>query len=452
VIAVLAIGSSGFINFWDVGLLLLLSTGLVVAAWIARGRFGVKPLITAVLPVAALWALGVLVYSPFYLGTAESQVQWPPLAPVKYGTRPIHFISIWLLLMTMAAPVALLLASKYSARIATRVARFRGKTAKSETNRNLIWRPAWITGAALVAIPWLIWVVTHILFNDNAFITNVITRLPVTGLLGVFSATMIAVVLTRAKRGADDGAHYVLILFALAVYLLFAAELFFVHDLFSNRMNTVFKFYYQAWIVLSVVGGYGAYVWWKYHPKLVGVAKWGSRTAIGVLTVVIISSLYFPVASAVSKTVASGLGPDLDGLSFMEARDEDELNVIRDISKISDHDDVLVEAVGGSYSEYSRISGSTGVPTPLGWEFHEKQWHGNTDLFSDRKSDVETLYTTDDKSEIYEIIAKYSLTMVVVGPRERSTYGNINMTMFDTIGDRIIEHGFYTVFSINKYR
>jgi len=40
--------------------------------------------------------------------------------------------------------------------------------------------------------------------------------------------------------------------------------------------------------------------------------------------------------------------------------------------------------------------------------------------------------------------------MVVVGPRERSTYGHIDMTMFDTIGDRIIEHGFYTVFSINK--
>jgi len=447
VIAALAIGSSGFINFWDVGLLLLLSTGLVIASWIAKGKFGVRRLIVAAAPISALWAIGVLIYSPFYFGTAESQVQWPPLAPVKYGSRPIHFISIWLLLLTLAAPVAMLLASKYTSRIAALVRR---KTVSPQSERNLIWRPAWITGAALVVIPWLIWVVTHTVFNEKAFITDVITRLPVTGVLGAISATMIAVVLTRARRGADDGAHYVLILGAIAVYLLFAAELFFVHDLFSNRMNTVFKFYYQAWIVLSVVGGYGSYVWWKHHPKLVGVTRVGSRTAIGVLIVVIISSLYFPVAAAVSKTVASGLGPDLDGLSFMKARDEDELNVIRDISKISGHDDVLVEAVGGSYSEYSRISGSTGVPTPLGWEFHEKQWHGSTDLFSDRKSDLETLYTTNDRSEIDEIIAKYSLTMVVVGPRERSTYGNIDMTMFDTIGDRIIEHGFYTVFSINK--
>ena len=447
VIAALAIGSSGFINFWDVGLLLLLSTGLVIASWIARGKFGVRRLIVAAAPITALWAIGVLIYSPFYFGTAESQVQWPPLAPVKYGSRPIHFISIWLLLLTLAAPVAMLLASKYTSRIAALVRR---KAVSPQSERNLIWRPAWITGAALVVIPWLIWVVTHTVFNEKAFITDVITRLPVTGVLGAISATMIAVVLTRARRGADDGAHYVLILGAIAVYLLFAAELFFVHDLFSNRMNTVFKFYYQAWIVLSVVGGYGSYVWWKHHPKLVGVTRVGSRTAIGVLIVVIISSLYFPVAAAVSKTVASGLGPNLDGLSFMKARDEDELNVIRDISKISGHDDVLVEAVGGSYSEYSRISGSTGVPTPLGWEFHEKQWHGSTDLFSDRKSDLETLYTTNDRSEIDEIIAKYSLTMVVVGPRERSTYGNIDMTMFDTIGDRIIEHGFYTVFSINK--
>ena len=447
VIAALVIGSSGFINFWDVGLLLLLSTGLVIAAWIARRRYGLKQLIAAALPLAALWAIGTLIYSSFYFGTAESQVQWPPLAPVRYGSRLIHFISIWLPLMIITAPVAVLLTSKYTASLATRVRR---ETGISQSERNLIWRPAWIIGVALVAIPWLIWVVTHILFNDDAFITDVITRMPVTGLLGLFSATLIAAVITRARRGADDGAHYVLILYALAVYLLFAAELFFVHDLFGNRMNTVFKFYYQAWIVLSMVGGYGAYVWWKHHPTLVGIAKWGSRTAIGVVIVIIISSLYFPVASAVSKTDASGLGPDLDGLSFMKARDEDELNVIRDISKISEPDDVLVEAVGGSYSEYARISGSTGVPTPLGWEFHEKQWHGNTDLLSDRKSDVETLYTTDDRTELDEIIDKYSLTMVVVGPRERSTYGNIDMTLFDTIGDRIIVHGFYTVFSINK--
>ena len=62
--------------------------------------------------------------------------------------------------------------------------------------------------------------------------SDVISRLPVTGLLGSVSVVLVAVTLTRARRGADDGAHYVLLLGSLALYLLFAAELFFVHDLF----------------------------------------------------------------------------------------------------------------------------------------------------------------------------------------------------------------------------
>ncbi|MBN4064220.1 hypothetical protein JYU04_00625 [Dehalococcoides mccartyi] len=445
-IAVVAIGSSGFINFWDVGLLLLLSTGFLVSGWVSGRNLRLRTLISAALPMAALWLVGVLLYSPFYFGTAESQVQWPPLAPVKYGTRPIHLISVWLLLMSVAAPLAIFLTKRY---VSVVIATLRGKELESHSDRQLIWRPAWIIGAILTLGPWLIWAVTHLVFNESANASDIISRLPVTGSLGVIAATAIAVVLTRARRGADDGAHYSLLLAALVVYLLFAAELFFVHDLFGNRMNTVFKFYYQAWIVLSVVGGYGSYVWWKHHSTFSGLQKLLSRTAIGIVAVIAISSVYFPIAAAVAKTTSSGLGPDLNSLSFMEPRDSDELQVITDIRELADKDDVLVEAVGGSYTEFARISGASGVPTVIGWVFHETQWHGTNEQFSDREGDVRTLYTTNDAQELRRLIDKYELTMVVIGPRERSTYGNIDMAIFDTLGDRIIEHGLYTVFSIN---
>jgi uncharacterized membrane protein len=175
-----------------------------------------------------------------------------------------------------------------------------------------------------------------------------------------------------------------------------------------------------------------------------------SRTAIGLLAVVVISSIYFPVAAAVSKTTASGLGPELNSLSFLERHDPDELNVITDITSIATKDDVLVEAVGGSYTDFGRISEGSGVPTIIGWVFHETQWHGSDDLFADREDDVRDIYTTDDSDELQRLIAKYDLTMVVVGPRETSTYGNIELGMFDTLGDRVIEHGKYTVFSIDN--
>ncbi|MBN4059284.1 hypothetical protein JYT32_00010 [Dehalococcoides mccartyi] len=449
-ITVLVIGSSGFINFWDIGLLLMLSTGLLMAGWVSLRKPGITSLIKAALPLAALWIAGMLIYSPFYFGTAESQVQWPPLAPVKYGSRPIHFVSVWLLMMLVVAPIVIAVANKYATVVFERL---RGEKNTNHYDRLLIWRPAWITGIALVAVPWLVWAATHLAFNDNAQVADLISRLPVTGMLGVISAVLIAVTLSRARRGADDGAHYVMLIGTLAVYLLFAAELFFVHDLFGNRMNTVFKFYYQAWIVLSIVGGYGSYIWWHHHPSLTGRVKWISRTGIAVLAVVAVSSVYFPIASAVTKTVDSGLGPTLDSLSFLETREQEEWDVIELIREMSSAEDVLVEAVaelGGSYTSYGRIAGSTGVPTIIGWLGHERQWHGADGHFEGRQDDVETIYTTDDEQELRNLIDKYSLTMVIVGPRERSTYGNIDMAMFDTLGHRIIERGEYTVFSIDR--
>ena len=50
--------------------------------------------------------------------------------------------------------------------------RLRGRTALNLVDRQLIWRPAWITAIALVAIPWLVWAVTHLVFNENSELLN----------------------------------------------------------------------------------------------------------------------------------------------------------------------------------------------------------------------------------------------------------------------------------------
>ena len=122
---------------------------------------------------------------------------------------------------------------------------------------------------------------------------------------------------------------------------------------------------------------------------------------------------------------------------------------INDLREIAGSDDVIVEAIGDSYSEFARISGSSGVPTVIGWVFHERQWRGTDELFVDREMDVRTIYTTRDIEELQSLIDKYQITMVVLGPRERATYDNIVAGMFDRLGDRVIEHGLYTVFSID---
>jgi YYY domain-containing protein len=443
----LVLGSSGFINFWDIGLLLLFTICLTLIGWVGTRAYSIGSLWRFGSPIGVIWIIGIVIFSPFYFGTAESQVQWPPIAPVEYGSRLIHFVSIWSILLIITTPVFLLLTYKFL-RVFT--SKFRGVSTVSHGEENLIWWPAWLIARMLVVIPWFLWAVTHIWVNERSDFLKIFLRLPVTGSLGLVTVIMVAVTLTRSRRGADDGAHYIMLLASVAIYLLFAAELFFVHDLFGNRMNTVFKFYYQAWILLSVAGGYGAYVWLKQAPELTGRLQVINRVSVLLVFVLIFSSIYFSVASSVTKTTSSSLGPSLDSMKFLEKRNQDEKETILRIWEMAETDDILVESVGESYSDHGRIAGYSGVPGLLGWKGHELQWHGDDALFIDREEDVETIYTTTEYSELNRLIDKYSLTMVVVGPRERSTYGDIDMSLFDTLGERVIESGSYTIFKIDQ--
>ena len=41
--------------------------------------------------------------------------------------------------------------------------------------------------------------------------------------------------------------------------LVLGTEFFYVGDVFNSRMNTVFKLYYQAWMMLALAGGFALY-------------------------------------------------------------------------------------------------------------------------------------------------------------------------------------------------
>ena len=82
----------------------------------------------------------------------------------------------------------------------------------------------------------------------------------------------------------------------------------------------------------------------------------------------------------------------------------------------------LVEAVGGSYSGYARISASSGMPTLLGWPGHESQWRGGAEEMGSRESDIERLYQTRNWEETIEIIEQYNVRYIFIGSLEQSKY------------------------------
>jgi len=120
----------------------------------------------------------------------------------------------------------------------------------------------------------------------------------------------------------------------------------------------------------------------------------------------------------------------LDGLAFLQQNAPGEYAAIQWL-----RDDApwgrMVEAVGDDYSDFGRISSSTGLPTVLGWKGHELQWRSSISSFQGREEDVRTIFSSDDSAEVLQLLDLYDVRYVYLGSRERRTYGGENLSDFD---------------------
>ncbi len=218
------------------------------------------------------------------------------------------------------------------------------------------------------------------------------------------------------KREMSQGHLFVIFLVGIGALLVIGPEFLYVRDSFGHRMNTIFKFYYAAWILWGIAAAYAIVQLWPKRLEL------GQILQLLVLLPLLFGMLY-PTLSLWTKT--NGFQPEdgltLDGLAYMEKSRPDEYAAILWISANLD-DGVILEAVGGSYSGYGRISTHTGLPTLLGWTYHEYQWRGDFSVQGSREGDVALIYTTDVAEIAMDLIDKYDIDYIYVGPLERTKY------------------------------
>ena len=91
---------------------------------------------------------------------------------------------------------------------------------------------------------------------------------------------------------------------------------------------------------------------------------------------------------------------------------------------------VILEAVGGQYSSYGRISANTGLPTILGWAGHEYQWRGNTPEPGIREPAVNEIFSQSDLLSVAELLNRYSVEYIYVGGLESDMYGSSGLDKF----------------------
>ncbi|MCE5259584.1 MAG: DUF2298 domain-containing protein, partial [Chloroflexi bacterium] len=241
----------------------------------------------------------------------------------------------------------------------------------------------------------------------------------------------------------DAGRMMIQLMLLLAFGLVLVVEFIYLRDVFNSRMNTVFKFYYQAWVLLALAAAAGLYTLMERLKASGGFGKAARIVDAGCISLLVAGGLLYTVMAVPSRAGGFSGAPTLDGTRFLQTADPSEYAAIAWLQANAPADAVMVEAPGGQYSEYNRLSAYSGVPTLLGWGGHELQWRGNYDIPAAREPDIEAIYTSTDITATRELLRKYKVTYVVLGPNEREKYGvsPVVEMKFDQMLTRVFQQG-----------
>ncbi|GAB4577675.1 MAG: DUF2298 domain-containing protein [Anaerolineales bacterium] len=222
----------------------------------------------------------------------------------------------------------------------------------------------------------------------------------------------------------------------IGTLLVIGPEFVYLRDQFGWRMNTVFKFYYQTWLLWGAAAGFGT-------AYLLKTLCGGVRVGVaGLIAISMGIGLLYPLLGMPTRANNFQNPWTLDGTasSYLSGDDWAAVEWLKTAPF-----GVLVEAVGGSYSGYGRISGHSGLPTVLGWPGHEAQWRGGYEEQGARMGDVETIYRTGSWPQTEALLQQYHVRYVVVGNLERSTYG-VNENKFRRYLTPVFEQGSVVIF------
>ena len=434
----LFIGSLAFINVWDFPVMAgALAALLLVKSYAQKSRDLMLTVASALAVLVPILAVAVVLFLPFYFTLGGQTPGLVPLPLQDVSTRPFLFLLTMGLFAFLAVSFVL------------RQLPVLGRPTQQQA-------PA--AGLALVVAlaPLVIWagivlVLKLISEGIGGAVDEVGGRawwvLPMLAVMAVasFSAAR------TLRHGNDPVSAFPLILVAIAAYLLAGAELFHINDTFSGayrRMNTVFKVYYQSWLLLGLAGVYGLYYWQSHWPRLLsasnsGGAAWRSRVLrlanyawIGSIAILLVASVYYSVGAVLDRTGVLSQNHTfedntLNGLAFVRAQDPGEYAAIKWLRDEAPWGRI-VEAVGDDYSAYGRVSASTGLPTILGWRGHELQWRGTSRVFDGRAEDVAQIYQSHDGDAVRSLLDTYRIRYVYLGQRERTEYDGGQLERFDS--------------------
>jgi YYY domain-containing protein len=451
ILAGLILGSLYTINSWDLPTYLLLYGGAMFLLFVRQAgdastflwkRWGGQ--------MVATIAVSFLLFVPFYLtfhslvGSAEPLISLPILSKLSQILAPaparseLHsFIIIFgLFLLPLVGFV-----------YASGGGKQESKQGANEEKQDQPDQPD--------QHQWLAW------FVPAALLVGLIIGFPLfaLGALAIFA-------FVRAMHAPTPAERFALLVVALGCAICFGTDLVHIRDVFGTRMNTIFKFYYQTWLLWGTIAAYA--LWWliawgfgsttpatPHHSPLI---QRSMVVLIGVGFIgLLVGGLAYPLVNLqtmiknnttiglIGHTPRENTPGGKEAIAWLRANQKPESVILE-----------MVAPGGGSYNPegYGGVSASTGIPTVLGWYGHESQWRGGDKAakaeLSPRRDDVATIYSTRDAQQARELLKTYEVTFIYVGELERRAYSAESLAKFDQIATPVFQEGAVTIYQMTE--
>jgi YYY domain-containing protein len=482
----LVTGALWIINTWDFPTyILLVGAALLLRAYSQRGRLDLDTLLTAGLQFAVVVIAGRLLFQPFhsnYAGSNFGAQLWKGSQTPLWAYLLIHGFFLFVIASYLVDEFlhghrhnALVRTGRLKLRYWRRQARLQAHL-DHLTRRQSSYKLITDVSSVALAIGVLVLLVK-----------------PVIGL--ALLLTLLSALLLFSGR-PNPVRQFLLCMIGLGLVLTATVEVIVLKGDIS-RMNTVFKFYLQVWVLWAVAaavvvpqiaarlkGGRpveevsipepeegqawtpqvaAAYEKSRRSGRSTGATVWWT-----VFSLLLASCFLYPLTAApvrIKDRFPDSTSTTLDGTEYMAtstyyddgrpvALNEDRQAMewlrqkVRGIPTIA-------EASTPLYRWGSRVSIYTGLPTIIGWDWHQKQQRSILpgELIDHRIQDLNAIFTSTDPALLKNLLNRYNVRYIYVGPLERIYYAGDGINKFDQPSDLwspIYENGQVKIYRVTQ--